>query len=165
MSRDYHVAILGATGAVGREFLRLFEERSFPVGKLTLLASERSAGAVLSFRGEKHAVQAVNDGSFQGVDFGFFSAGAGRSRQYAPIARGAGATVIDNSSAFRMLPEVPLVVPEINAGVLKPEDTLVSVANCTAIILCMALYPLVKLGKVERIVVSTYQSASGGGAA
>src|SRR3972149_9601808 len=142
MSRDYHVAILGATGAVGREFLRLFEERSFPVGKLTLLASERSAGAVRSLRGEKHAVQAVNDGSFQGVDFGFFSAGAGRSRQYAPIARGAGATVIDNSSAFRMLPAVPLVVPEINRDDLKNHKGVIANPNCTAASLGGARWPL-----------------------
>lgn len=165
MSRAYHVAVLGATGAVGREFLRLFEEREFPVGELSLLASERSAGAEMCFRGETHCVQAVGDRSFEGVEFGFFSAGAGRSRQFAPIARAAGATVIDNSSAFRMLPEVPLVVPEINPDTLKKEDTLASVANCTAIILCMALHPLSKLGKMERVVVSTYQSASGGGAA
>ncbi|MBI5708637.1 MAG: aspartate-semialdehyde dehydrogenase [Armatimonadetes bacterium] len=165
MSRTYHVAVLGATGAVGHEFVRLFEERNFPVGRLTLLASERSAGKEIAFRGEKNVVQAVNDESFAGVDFGFFSAGAGRSKQYTPIARAAGATVIDNSSAYRMLPEVPLVVPEINQDAMTRDDTLIAVANCTAIILCMALYPLMKLGKMERVTVSTYQSASGAGAA
>lgn len=165
MSSDRYVAVLGATGAVGREFLRLFEERDFPVGKLTLLASERSAGAELCFRGERYAVQAVNDRSFDGVDIAFFSAGSGTSKRFAPIARAAGATVVDNSSAFRMEPEVPLIVPEINEHEISSQHTLVAVANCTAIILCMALYPLTKLGRVSRVVVSTYQSASGGGAA
>ncbi len=165
MSRQLNVAVLGATGAVGGEFLKLFESRSFPVGKLRLLASERSAGRRLPFRGEEVEVEAVRPESFKGIDVAFFSAGASRSREFAPHAVAAGATVVDNSSAFRMDPDVPLVVPEINFDAIPEGCRLIANPNCSAIILLMAVHPLTKLGRVERLVVSTYQSASGAGAA
>jgi aspartate-semialdehyde dehydrogenase len=158
------VAVVGATGAVGGEFLRLFEERSFPVGELRLLASARSVGKTLCFRGQELEVQEATIDSFGGVDIAFFSAGATRSRELAHAALAAGALVVDNSSAFRMDPDVPLIVPEVNAHVLGGQR-LVSVPNCTAIILVVALSPLRQLGKIRRVIVSTYQSASGGGAA
>lgn len=159
-----NVAILGATGAVGQEFLRLFDERSFPVMSLKLLASERSAGKTYEFKGEKHVVEAVSSESFAGVDVAFFSAGASRSREFAPHALAAGAVVIDNSSAFRMDESVPLVVPEINGHLINEQTKLYSVPNCSAIILLMGIAPLFKLGEVDRVIVSTYQSASGAGA-
>ncbi|MBS1723925.1 MAG: aspartate-semialdehyde dehydrogenase [Armatimonadetes bacterium] len=159
------VAVLGATGAVGREFLDLFEKRSFPVKELRLLASERSAGTRIPFDGREVEVQAVSAESFAGVDVAFFSAGATRSKEWAQVAVDHGAVVIDNSSAFRMDPSVPLVVPEVNFGAVKPEDKLIANPNCCAIILLMAVAPLRELGRIERLIVSTYQSASGGGAA
>ena len=159
------VAIVGATGAVGREFLKIFETHNFPVGKLKLLASERSAGKQLLFKDEPVSIEVAQADSFSGVDIAFFSAGASRSRALVPAALDAGAIVIDNSSAFRMDPNVPLVIPEINWDVVKASDRLFPVGNCTAIILCMAIAPLRALGKIDRLVVSSYQSASGGGAA
>ncbi|HJP81891.1 MAG TPA: aspartate-semialdehyde dehydrogenase [Fimbriimonadaceae bacterium] len=164
MAHGFQVAVVGATGAVGTEFLRLFEERGFPVAGLKLLASERSIGKEMTFRGETIQVEEAKPESFAGVDFAFFSAGASRSRALAPAAVEAGAIVIDNSSAFRMDPAVPLVVPEVNPDAIQPNSRLISVPNCTAIILLMAVNPLRDLGKIERLVVSTYQSASGGGA-
>lgn len=165
MSRTFSVAVLGATGAVGCEFLRLFESRSFPVGSLKLLASERSAGKSMIFRGQPLQVEAVSEKSFESIDIAFFSAGASRSRKYAPLAIAAGALVVDNSSAFRMDEAVPLIVPEINLRDIKEGDRLIANPNCSAIIMLMAVAPLRKLGKISRIIVSTYQSASGGGAA
>jgi aspartate-semialdehyde dehydrogenase len=158
------VAVLGASGAVGKEFLKLFEARHFPVSGLRLLASERSAGSIQRFKGEELTVERVTPDSFKGVDVAFFSAGAARSREYADAAIAAGAFVIDNSSAFRMNPEVPLVIPEINGHLVGGEQKLYANPNCSAIILLMAIAPLRALGKIERIVVSTYQSASGAGA-
>lgn len=160
-----NVAILGATGAVGNEFLKLLEDRDFPVSSLRLLASERSAGKQLRFKDRDLTVEKVEPRSFDGVDVAFFSAGASRSREFAPHALNAGAVVIDNSSAFRMDPEVPLVVPEINGYLIQPEQRIYAVPNCSAIIMLMAVAPLVKLGQIERLIVSTYQSASGAGAA
>lgn len=160
-----NVAIVGATGAVGREFLKIFDSRNFPVANLRLLASERSAGIHLSYRGKEIPVEAASPQSFQGVDIAFFSAGASRSKALIPCALEAGAIVIDNSSAFRMAENVPLVIPEVNWEAVKEGDRLFPVGNCTAIILCMAVAPLRKLGRISRIVLSTYQSASGGGAA
>ncbi len=159
------VAVVGATGAVGQEFLRLFEERSFPVGELRLLASSRSVGKRQTFRGREICIEEANCDSFENVDIAFFSAGATRSRALVPAALDAGALVIDNSSAFRMDPKVPLVVPEINMDAVSVGKRLIAVPNCSAIILLMAVHPLRALGKVERLIVSTYQSASGGGAA
>lgn len=165
MPRRFRVAILGATGAVGQEFLQLFEQRQFPVGGLKLLASPRSAGKTALFGGKELKVEAVEPRSFEGIEVAFFSAGATRSKEFAPHAIASGATVIDNSSAFRMDSHVPLVVPEINAASIGADTRLVSVPNCTAIILSMAVAPLRSIGEIERIIVSTYQSASGGGAA
>ncbi len=161
----YSVAILGATGAVGQEFLKLFEERSFPISNLKLLASERSAGKVAQFAGREVPIEAVTAQAFEGCDLAFFSAGASRSKEFASAAMDAGSVVIDNSSAFRMDPAVPLVVPEINPLTVTESTKLIAVPNCTAIILTMALAPLKALGAIDRVIVSTYQSASGGGAA
>ncbi len=158
------MAIVGATGAVGREFLRLFKERQFPVGSLRLLASARSVGKTEEFDGSSVAIQEARADSFGGVDVAFFSAGASRSRELIPAALAEGAWVFDNSSAFRMDPAVPLVVPEVNLHHVSPKDRLFSVPNCTAIILLTAINPLQELGKFDRLIVSTYQSASGGGA-
>ncbi len=160
-----NVGILGVTGAVGAEFLALFERRAFPVGRLVPMASARSAGRTVSALGREWPVVEPSEESFAGLDVAFFSAGAGRSREWAPVALAAGARVVDNSSAFRMDPEVPLVVPEVNWDAVQPEHRLIANPNCSAIILLMALAPLTRLGHVERVIVSTYQSASGGGAA
>ncbi len=164
MSTRLSVAVLGATGAVGHEFLKLFESRKLAIGSLRLLASPRSAGQKQLFRTEEYVVEAVTPESFEGVDIAFFSAGASRSREFAPHAIRHGAVVVDNSSAFRMDPAVPLVIPEINGGLIDDNHKLYAVPNCSAIILLMAVAPLRKLGTIERIIVSTYQSASGAGA-
>jgi len=165
VSKCLSVAVVGATGAVGGEFLRLFEERSFPVGELRLLASSRSVGKSAMFDGREITIEEALPSSFEGVDVAFFSAGASRSKTLAPAALAAGALVVDNSSAFRMNPDVPLVIPEINGDLITKECRLYPVANCSAIILLVAVNPLRSLGKIERLIVSTYQSASGGGAA
>jgi len=160
----FNVAIVGATGAVGNEFLRLFEERNFPIASLRLLASARSVGQTATYKGETLTIQEAKPDSFEGIDFAFFSAGASRSRNLVPAAVEAGAIVIDNSSAFRMDPRVPLVVPEVNGNLVDGISRVYAVPNCTAIILLVAVNPLRELGEIERLVVSTYQSASGGGA-
>lgn len=164
MANGFRIAIVGATGAVGGEFLRLFRERRFPVASLRLLASERSAGRSLPYGEESLPVEAATPESFQGVDLAFFSAGASRSRALVPAALDAGAYVIDNSSAFRMESDVPLVVPEVNGEEIMPDRRLYAVPNCTAIILLVAINPLRQLAPIDRLIVSTYQSASGGGA-
>lgn len=161
---EYLVAIAGATGAVGTEFLRLLEERDFPLASLRLLASERSAGRAVRFCGTDVTVEQLTEDSFAGIDIAFFSAGGSRSRQYAPAAVQAGALVIDNSSAFRMDPEVPLIVPEINPGDIGWNRGIIANPNCSTIILLMAVAPLRRLARIKRIVVSTYQAASGAGA-
>ena len=157
------VAIVGATGAVGHELLQVFDERDFEVSSLKLLASERSAGRKLRFRGDDLAVEALAADSFRGVDVAFFSAGGGASAAFAPVAVDAGCVVIDNSSAFRMRPDVPLVVPEVNAGALQSHQGIVANPNCSTIILVLALQPLDAAAGVEAVVVSTYQAASGAG--
>ncbi|HLH80972.1 MAG TPA: aspartate-semialdehyde dehydrogenase, partial [Chthonomonas sp.] len=162
--KTYHVAIVGATGAVGTELLRLLEVREFPVASLRLLASERSAGRTLPFRGQLLVVERLDANSFENVDIAFFSAGASRSREFAPLAVRAGALVIDNSSAFRMDPAVPLVVPEINPEDICLHKGIIANPNCSTIIMLMALAPLRKLAPIHRVVVSTYQAASGAGA-
>jgi aspartate-semialdehyde dehydrogenase len=162
--KTYHVAIAGATGAVGTEFLKLLESREFPLASLRLLASERSAGRTLPFRNRPHNVELLTRDSFQGIDIAFFSAGGSRSREFAPAAVESGALVIDNSSAYRMDPEVPLVVPEINAEDIAWNRGIIANPNCCAIILLMAIAPLRNLAPIRRIVVSTYQAASGAGA-
>lgn len=159
------VAVLGATGAVGREMLRVLEQREFPVGRLTLLASPRSEGVELEAFGAKHTVRAVTEEAFEGVDVAIFSAGGGTSREWAPRAAARGAVVIDNSSAWRRDPEVPLVVPEVNldAARLRPKGIIAN-PNCSTIQLVVALAPLHAEAKIQRVVVATYQAISGSGA-
>jgi aspartate-semialdehyde dehydrogenase len=158
------VAVVGATGAVGREFLSVLEQRKFPVKKLRLLASSRSAGKTFPFRGEKVSVEALAATSFEGVELALFSAGAQTSREFAPHAAKAGALVVDNSSAFRMDPGTPLVVPEVNPDDARRHSGIIANPNCSTIILCVTLAPLAKAFGLKRVVVSTYQSASGAGA-
>jgi aspartate-semialdehyde dehydrogenase len=165
MSRRYNVAVAGATGAVGAEFLQLLTERSeFPLGDLTLLASARSAGKTITFDGREISVKELTADSFAGVDIAFFSAGGSRTKEFAPAAVKAGAVVIDNSSAYRMDPTVPLVVPEVNGEDSLEHTGIIANPNCSTIILLMALAPLHRLSPVRRVVVSTYQAASGAGA-
>lgn len=164
MNRSPHVAIVGATGAVGAEMIETLKKRSFPVGKLTLLASARSAGKTLSFKGAKIGIQELTKNSFQGVDIALFSAGGSISREFAPIAAAAGCVVVDNSSAFRMDPSVPLVVPEINAAAIREHKGIIANPNCTTAITLMALHPLHKAFGVTRIFASSYQAVSGTGA-
>ena len=164
MSRQYHVAIVGATGAVGVEMLDVLERRNFPVGKLTLLASPRSAGRTLKFKGEDVIVQALGPDSFAGVEIALFSAGGGISKEFAPLAVQAGAVVIDNSSAFRMDDTVPLVVPEINGDDVKNHRGIIANPNCTTAITLMGLYPLHQKFRVKRVFASSYQAVSGAGA-
>ena len=162
--KSYRVAVVGVTGAVGQEILRVLERRKFPVSELVPLASERSAGTEVEFAGKKVKVRKLEAASFAGVEVAFFSAGATRSREFIPIARKAGAVVVDNSSAFRMNPEVPLVVPEVNGELLDAKPKLIANPNCSAAILAVALAPLHQLAGLESVVVATYQSASGAGA-
>ena len=158
------VAILGATGAVGQELLTLLAERSFPIKELRLLASPRSAGQTVLFQGQELTVQPVSEASLAGVDLVLASAGGSVSRQWAPVAVQQGAVVIDNSSAFRMDPQVPLVVPEVNPQACAGHQGIIANPNCTTILLTLALAPLAALRPLRRVVVSTYQSASGAGA-
>jgi aspartate-semialdehyde dehydrogenase len=162
--KRYHVAIVGATGAVGEELLRVLERRSFPVKRLIPLCSGRSAGTRVSFRGEEIAAEELSAQSFAGVDLAFFSAGGNISRDYAPIARDAGAVVIDNSSVFRMEPEVPLVIPEINGDDVRQHRGLIANPNCTTAVALMALYPLHRAFGVRRVIAASYQAVSGSGA-
>ncbi|HWB05063.1 MAG TPA: aspartate-semialdehyde dehydrogenase [Verrucomicrobiales bacterium] len=159
-----HVAIVGATGAVGVEMIQCLERRGFPVGRLTLLASARSAGKKLKFKGSDVAIQELKPESFAGVDIALFSAGGGISKEFAPHAVKAGAAVVDNSSAFRMNPDVPLVVPEINAADAKQHKGIIANPNCTTAVTLMALYPLHKAFGVTRVFASSYQAVSGTGA-
>ncbi|MBP7701286.1 MAG: aspartate-semialdehyde dehydrogenase [Phenylobacterium sp.] len=163
--RLFNVAIVGATGAVGVELMECLERRNFPVRSLKLLASPRSAGRTYSFQGRQVAVEALSAESFTGVDIALFSAGASISREFAPIAAAKGCVVVDNSSAFRMQPEIPLVVPEVNGGLLAEQPRIVANPNCVAAIAVMALAPLNANNKVQRVIGATYQSASGAGAA
>jgi aspartate-semialdehyde dehydrogenase len=162
--RPLKVAILGATGAVGQELLELLTERSFPVGELVVLASPRSAGQTITWQGQDLAIQAVSEAAFEAVDVVLASAGGSVSRRWAPVAASAGAVVIDNSSAFRMDPEVPLVVPEVNPAAAFAHRGIIANPNCTTILLTLALAPLHARRPIKRVVVSTYQSASGAGA-
>lgn len=164
MSRKYTVAIVGATGAVGVEMIKVLERRQFPVGKLVLLASARSAGKTLPFNGETVTVQELTEDSFTGVDIALFSAGGGISRKFAPFAVKAGAVVVDNSSEFRMNPDVPLIVPEINGDDVKNHKGIIANPNCTTAITLMALAPLHKAFGVKRVIASSYQAVSGTGA-
>ncbi len=165
MPRKYNVAVAGATGAVGKTMIRVLEERDFPVGEVRFLASERSEGKVLSFRGEPVTVHKLDHGSFEGIDIALFSAGGDRSIMFAPSAARAGAVVIDNSSAWRMDPDVPLVVPEVNPGAIAGYKAkgIIANPNCSTIQMVVALKPLYDFAGIERIVVSTYQAVSGTG--
>lgn len=165
MNRTPHVAVVGATGAVGVEMIETLEKRNFPVGKLTLLASARSAGKKLKFKGTDVTVQELTRDSFQGIDIALFSAGGSISKEFAPIAAAAGCVVVDNSSAFRMDPKVPLVVPEVNGADVKAHQGIIANPNCTTAITLMALYPLHQAFGVTRVFASSYQAVSGTGAA
>ena len=160
--KKYRVAILGATGAVGQEFLNLIEERKFPFAELRLLASSRSAGKKIAFMGREYTVQEATADSFEGIDIALF-AGGSASKEFAPYAVKAGAVVIDNSSAFRMDPAVPLVVPEVNPEAISQHKGIIANPNCSTIIMVMGLKPLYDLAKIRRIVVSTYPAVSGAG--
>jgi aspartate-semialdehyde dehydrogenase len=163
MSRQYRVAIVGATGAVGIEILHVLERRKFPAVSVKLLASARSAGKTHRYRGQEIATQALGINSFEEIDLAFFSAGAAISREFAPIAVQSGAVVIDNSSAFRMQENVPLVVPEINPGDVAHHEGIIANPNCTTAITLMALYPLHRKFRVKRVFASSYQAVSGAG--
>lgn len=160
--KKYNVAILGATGAVGAEFLKLIEERNFPFNELRLLASKRSAGKIINFMGKDYTVQEATHDSFAGIDIALF-AGGSISKEFAPSAVKAGAVVIDNSSAFRMDPEVPLIVPEVNPEAILKHKGIIANPNCSTIIMLMALKPIYDLARIKRIIVSTYQAVSGAG--
>ncbi len=157
------VAIVGATGAVGKEFISLIEQRGLQAERFVLVASARSAGQTIDVRGEPHPVQDLAKTSFEGVDVAFFSAGGGRSKEFAPRAAAAGAIVIDNSSAFRMDPNVPLVVPEVNPEDVRGHQGIIANPNCSTIIMNVPVWPLHQANPLRRIVVSTYQAASGAG--
>ncbi|MGH8149369.1 MAG: aspartate-semialdehyde dehydrogenase [Steroidobacteraceae bacterium] len=159
------VAIVGATGAVGVELVRCLAARRFPLAELRLLASARSAGKTLPFQDQALTVQELSEASLRGVDIGLFSAGSGISKYFAPIAVRAGAVVVDNSSAFRMDPAVPLVVPEINPGAIREHHGIIANPNCSTIISITPLWPIHRSNRIRRMIVATYQAASGAGAA
>jgi aspartate-semialdehyde dehydrogenase len=163
--KNKNIAIVGATGAVGREFVGCIEARGVPLASLKLLASARSAGQKQMFRGQELTIEELKDDSFNGIDIALFSAGSGISKQYAPIAVNAGAVVVDNSSAFRADPTIPLVVPEINAARMKDHKGIIANPNCAAITTLVPLWPVHRVNPVKRLIISTYQAASGGGAA
>ena len=164
MNRPLHVAIAGATGAVGVEMIKTLERRNFPVASLKLLASARSVGKKMKFRGEEIAVEEMTEASFEGVDVALFSAGAGVSKQFRKAVVDAGAVMVDNSSAFRLEDDVPLVVPEVNPEDVKWHKGVIANPNCTTIIMLVAVAPLHRAFGLKRLVASTYQSASGAGA-
>jgi aspartate-semialdehyde dehydrogenase len=165
VKNDPVVAIAGVTGAVGAEFIATMDKRGFRVGKLKALASARSAGKTIDFRGQRIVIEELSENSFEGVDIALFSAGSGVSRKFTPIAVKAGAVVVDNSSAFRMDPNVPLVIPEINAGRIADHKGIIAVPNCAAITALMPLWPIHRINRIKRVILSTYQAASGAGAA
>ncbi len=165
VKNDPVIAIAGVTGAVGAEFIAVMERRGFRVGRLKALASARSAGKTIDFRGEKIVIEELDENSFHGVDIALFSAGGGVSRKFAPLAVKAGAVVVDNSSAFRMDPNVPLVIPEINAGRIREHKGIIANPNCAAITALVPLWPIHQRNRIKRVILSTYQAASGAGAA
>ena len=164
MNRNPHVAVVGATGAVGIEMIKTLEKRDFPAGQLTLLASARSAGKKLTFRGQDITVKELKQDSFTGIDIALFSAGGSISKEFAPVAASSGCVVVDNSSAFRQDPAVPLVIPEINAADVKWHNGIIANPKCTTAITLMALYPLHAAFGCKRIFASSYQAVSGAGA-
>lgn len=159
------VAVAGATGVVGRQMLQTLEARNFPVSRIKLLASERSKGKLMPFKGEMIPVEVLGDDSFADVDIALFSAGGGTSKRYAPSAAKVGAVVVDNSSAWRMDPDVPLVVPEVNPGDIKKHKGIIANPNCSTIQMVVVLKPLHDAARIKRVVVSTYQAVSGAGIA
>ena len=163
MNKKYNVAVMGATGAVGNCFLRILEERKFPIKNLCLLASERSKGKKLKFDGKSYPVEILGHDSFKDIDIVLSSAGASRSLEFLPSAVKAGAVCVDNTSAYRMQDDVPLVVPEVNAHRIKEHKGIIANPNCSTIQMVVALYPIHKAAKIKRIVVTTYQSVSGAG--
>ncbi len=165
MKKNPTVAIAGVTGAVGAEFIACLNTRNFPVGRLVPLASARSAGKTVAFRGQDVVIEELTETSFDGVDIVLFSAGSGPAKKYAPAAVKAGAVVVDNSSAFRMDPNVPLVIPEINARRIAEHKGIISNPNCSAITALVPLWPIHRKNRIKRMIVSTYQAASGAGAA
>jgi len=164
MANGYNVAVAGATGAVGVEMVKTLEKRNFPVKNLRLLASARSAGKTMKFRGEDVVIEEMTHDSFKGIDIALFSAGGDISREYRPFVVEAGAVMIDNSSAFRMEDDVPLVVPEVNAEDIKLHKGVIANPNCTTAIMLVAVAPLHRAKGLKRIVAATYQAASGAGA-
>ncbi len=162
--KHYNIAILGATGAVGRTMIKVLEEREFPVDEIRLLASPRSAGQEIEYMGIKYKVEPVSPEAFEGIDIALFSAGGSRSKEWAPIAVEKGAIVIDNSSAFRMDDDVPLVVPEVNPEDVKWHKGIIANPNCSTIQMVVALNPIHKAKKIKKVIVSTYQAVSGAGA-
>jgi aspartate-semialdehyde dehydrogenase len=165
MNHNYRVAIAGATGAVGVEFLRCLDERNFPISELRLLASARSAGKTMPFRSRDIVVQELTENSFKDIDVAFFSAGGSISKKFGPVAVKAGAVVVDNSSAFRMDPTVPLVIPEINPDAIAQHQGIIANPNCSTIIGIVPLWPIHRKNRIRRLIASTYQAASGAGAA
>jgi len=161
--KDYHVAIVGATGLVGQEFIRILVQREFPMASVRLLASDRSAGREMSVGSQAVKVEETTVDSFEGVDIALFSAGAEQSRHFSPVAAKAGAAVVDNSSAFRMEKDVPLVVTEVNPEDIRWHKGIIANPNCSTIQMVVALYPLHSVNPIKRIVVDTYQSVSGVG--
>jgi len=159
------IAVAGATGVVGRQMLRVLEDRNFPVASIRLLASERSKGKTLPFKGEEIAVEVLSQDSFKGIDIALFSAGGGTSKKFAPFAAKDGCVVVDNSSAWRMDPEVPLVVPEVNPGDIPKHKGIIANPNCSTIQMVVVLKPLHDAATIKRVVVSTYQAVSGAGSA
>lgn len=157
------IAVAGATGLVGHQILRTLEERNFPVENIKLFASERSKGKTLEFQGEKITVEVLNENSFKGIDIALFSAGGGVSRKFSPLAAKAGCVVIDNSSTWRMEPQVPLIVPEVNADSVKNHHGIIANPNCSTIQMVVVLKPLHDAATIKRVVVSTYQAVSGAG--
>ncbi len=158
-----NVAVVGATGAVGREFIKVLEQRKFPFKNIKFLASKRSAGSQIQFLGKSYIVEELTEKSFDGIEVALFSAGGSISKQFGPIAVKAGAIVVDNSSAFRMDPKVPLVVPEVNPEDIEKHQGIIANPNCSTIIMVVPVWPLYKANKIKRLVVSTYQAASGAG--
>ena len=162
--KEYNVAVAGATGAVGNVFLSILQERKFPIKNISLLASSRSAGKKIEFFGQEIEVKELNKDSFKNIDIALFSAGASRSKEFAPYAVSSGAVVIDNSSAFRMVEDIPLVVPEVNSNKIFEHKGIIANPNCSTIIMAVAIKPIYDISRIKRIIVSTYQAVSGAGA-
>lgn len=163
VGKEYHIAVVGATGAVGAEFFRVLERRNFPATSIRAFASAKSAGKKVQFRGQPIPVEELNERSFDEIEIAFFSAGGDISRKFVPIARKAGAVVIDNSSVFRMDPDVPLVIPEINPADVKQHRGVIANPNCTTAVALMAIYPLHRAFGVKRVFAASYQAVSGSG--